>query len=147
MLQAQGSLAVNTNGQGCYEISRDIADWIGNIGADNGLLTVFIRHTSASLTIQENADLDVQRDLLTALDGLAPRDAPYRHRSEGSDDMPAHIKSALTAVNLSIPVSHGVMQLGTWQGVFVIEHRDRPRDRQIALHFSGEMKNGPDTGA
>lgn len=135
--QFQSQFAINTNGVGFYEITRDVAACLGQKKAGDGLLTLFIRHTSASLTIQENADPDVLADLTTALEGIAPYDAPYRHSSEGPDDMPAHIKSALTSVNLSIPVQAGIMLLGTWQGIFVIEHRTRPHTRQIAIHFSG----------
>lgn len=119
------------------EITAEAARWLGEIGAGEGLLTVFIRHTSASLTIQENADPDVQRDLVDALARLAPEEAPYRHRTEGPDDMPAHIKAMVSATTLSIPVAEGRMALGTWQGLFVIEHRARGRRRQVVLHYLG----------
>ena len=102
------------------------------------MLTAYIRHTSASLTIQENADPDVRRDLLDALDRLAPRSQEYRHRMEGSDDMPAHIKSALTSVSISIPVVNGRAVFGTWQALYLIEHRDAPHRREVVLHFLGE---------
>jgi secondary thiamine-phosphate synthase enzyme len=106
-------------------------------GVLNGLLTVFCRHTSASLLIQENADPDVRRDLLTALDRLAPREAGYVHSTEGPDDMPAHIRTMLSGVSLSIPVVDGQMVLGTWQGVYLAEHRDRPHARDLILHLIG----------
>jgi secondary thiamine-phosphate synthase enzyme len=102
------------------------------------LLTLFIRHTSASLTIQENADPDVLRDLLDALEGLAPRDVAYAHDVEGPDDMPAHITSMLTSTSLSVPVSAGRMVLGTWQALYLIEHRDAPHSREVVLHYVGE---------
>ncbi len=114
-----------------------MADWLDRIGAADGLLTLFIRHTSASLLIQENADPDVHTDLIAALERLAPRDRGYVHDVEGPDDMPAHIKSALTATSLSIPVRAGRMLLGTWQGIYVVEHRDRPHRREVVLHYLG----------
>ena len=106
--------------------------------ARQGLLTLHVKHTSCSLTFQENADSDVQRDLLTALDGFAPREARYRHNSEGPDDMPAHIRTMLTATSLSVPIIEGRVQLGTWQGIYLIEHRDAPHQREIAAHLSFE---------
>lgn len=138
MRQFQHTLNVETKGVGFYEITEEISLWLSRIAAKSGLLTLFIRHTSASLTIQENADRDVQRDLLDAFDRLAPQNVPYHHHSEGPDDMPAHIKAALTDVNLSIPVSEGEAMLGTWQGIFVIEHRTNPHARQVVLHFQGD---------
>lgn len=132
-------IGVTTNGQGCYEVTREIAGWLANQQCNNGLLTIFVRHTSASLTIQENADPDVQRDLTDALDGLAPQSGKYRHSCEGPDDMPAHIKSALTSVSLSVPVMAGAMTLGTWQGIFLLEHRDAPQQRRLVLHFFGDL--------
>ena len=114
-----------------------MADWLSRIGAADGLLTLFIRHTSASLLIQENADPDVHTDLIAALERLAPRGGGYVHDVEGPDDMPAHIKSALTATSLSIPVRTGRMLLGTWQGIYVVEHRDRPHRREVVLHYLG----------
>ncbi|MEF2072218.1 secondary thiamine-phosphate synthase enzyme YjbQ [Consotaella aegiceratis] len=122
------------------DVTRPVADELAAIGAGDGLLTVFIRHTSASLTIQENADPDVRADLVDALDRLAPEDAPYRHTIEGPDDMPAHIKTVLTGVNLSIPVIGGRMALGTWQGIYVVEHRARSHERELVLHFLGERR-------
>lgn len=119
------------------EITKTIAGWIGEISARDGLLTVFLRHTSASLTIQENASLDVRADLINALARLAPESSAYRHNDEGPDDMPAHIKAMLTSVSLSIPVFEGSMALGTWQGIFLIEHRKRSSPRAVLLHFVG----------
>jgi len=139
MMQAQHRLAVRTEGQGLYEITREVAAWIAAQDMAEGLLTLFCRHTSASLTIQENADPDVLRDLETFFKKLAPEDPRlYRHTAEGPDDMPAHIRSALTGVQLSIPVSAGRMALGTWQGIFLFEHRTHAHDRTIALHLLGE---------
>jgi len=111
--------------------------WLSDIAAGNGLLTLFIRHTSASLLIQENADPDVHIDLIEALDRLAPRDRAYVHDTEGPDDMPAHIKAAVTATSLCIPLKDGRMALGTWQGIYLLEHRDRPHRREIVLHYLG----------
>lgn len=139
MKQAQHRLGVRTGGQGLYEVTGEIAEWLSQQGIAEGLLTVFCRHTSASLTIQENADPDVQRDIEDFFLKLVPEDNRlYRHTVEGSDDMPAHIKSALTATQLSIPVTGGRMALGTWQGIFLFEHRSRPHDRTLALHLIGE---------
>ncbi len=120
-------------------MTAEIMSWTAKQKIQTGLLTVFCRHTSASLTIQENADPDVLHDLEQALDGFAPENAPqYRHITEGPDDMPAHIKSMLTDVSLSIPVTDGRLALGTWQGLFLIESRSRPRSREIILHLVGE---------
>ena len=138
MRQAQHRLTIETRGRGFTDITRAVADWLGSIAAADGLVTLFIRHTSASLTIQENADPDVLRDLLDALQGFAPRDAGYRHDIEGPDDMPAHITSMLTSTSLSVPVSAGRMLLGTWQAIYLIEHRDRPHSREVVLHYVGE---------
>lgn len=137
LIQANYSLALHTGGHGFAEITADIQKWLESINAGQGLLTVFIAHTSASLTIQENADPDVLRDLSDALSRLAPKSATYRHNSEGPDDMPAHVKTMLTSVTLSIPVIDGRTALGTWQGVFVIEHRSRSHSRKVELHFVG----------
>lgn len=140
MLQQERSfLRFRTTGPGFRDITRDVAEWLREIRAGEGAVTLFIRHTSASLTIQENADPDVQRDLKTALDILAPEDRSYQHDTEGPDDMPAHIKSMLTSVSLTAPVSDGQMMLGTWQAVYLIEHRARPHDREIILHYVGEL--------
>lgn len=138
MKQSFGELTVRTSGSGLTEITRDVEDWLQAHGADEGLFTLFIRHTSASLLIQENADSAVCRDLDRFLAHLVFTDFPFEHSAEGPDDMPAHVKSALTQVSLSIPVTGGHMVLGTWQGVFVFEHRARAHDRHIALQFTGE---------
>ncbi|MBW2534755.1 MAG: YjbQ family protein [Deltaproteobacteria bacterium] len=139
MRQALGEIGVSTDGRGLYEVTRELAAWVVDQEIQHGLLTVFIRHTSASLTIQENADPDVVRDLGDFLDGAAPDDpSRYRHTSEGVDDMPAHIRAALTDVSLTVPVIDGRPALGTWQGVFVCEHRFRPHRRKLALHLIGE---------
>ena len=139
MVQASHRLAVETKGKGFTEITRELSRWLDSVAADNGLLTVFICHTSASLLIQENADPNVRRDLLDALKPWPPRVAAYAHQEEGPDDMPSHIKSMLTAVSLSIPVIGGSMVLGTWQGVYVVEHRVAPHRRAIALNFIGHV--------
>lgn len=132
-------LQVSTHGKGLYEITSGIAHWLAGCGVQTGLLTVFILHTSASLTIQENADPDVIQDLNTFFGRLAPEDNRlYRHTAEGPDDMPAHIRAALTLTQLSIPVEHGNLVLGTWQGVYVFEHRSSPHRRSVALHLLGE---------
>jgi secondary thiamine-phosphate synthase enzyme len=135
--QAFETLHVETRGPSLTLVTEDVQSWLGRIAAADGLLTLFIRHTSASLLIQENADPDVQTDLVNALDRLVPRDAPYLHTIEGDDDMPAHVKAALTATSLSIPVRAGRMVLGTWQGIFVAEHRDRPHSREVVMHYLG----------
>ena len=138
MRQALGEVSVRTPGQGFTDVTRQLAGWLREHGAGDGLLTVLIRHTSASLTIQENADPDVLADLRDSLDRLAPRDAGYAHDAEGPDDMPAHVRSALTDASLSVPVQGGRMTLGTWQAVYVAEHRDRPHERRLALHYLGD---------
>lgn len=138
----QTRITVSTTGPGLYEITEPAAAFVRDRAAGAGLLTVFVRHTSCSLVIQENADPDVRRDLNEFFARLVPHgDDPamnwLRHTTEGPDDMPAHIKSALTAVSLSIPVSEGRLALGTWQGLYLFEHRDRPHAREIVLHLSG----------
>ena len=135
--QALGRLPVDTPGPGFTDMTEAIAGWVGESGIANGLLTVYCRHTSASLAIQENADPDVQRDLMAALDRLAPRNAGYVHTTEGPDDMPSHIRAMLTGVSLSIPILDGRAALGTWQGIYLIEHRDAPHRREIVLHVIG----------
>jgi secondary thiamine-phosphate synthase enzyme len=135
--QVNGRLRVETEGQGFTEITEAVSRWVFGTGVLNGLLTIFCRHTSASLLIQENADPDVRRDLLTALDRLAPREAAYVHAIEGPDDMPAHIRTMLSGVSLSIPVVDGQMVLGTWQGIYLVEHRDRPHTRDVIFHLIG----------
>jgi secondary thiamine-phosphate synthase enzyme len=132
-------LQVETRGKGLYEITDSIAQWLSARNAQNGLLTVFIQHTSASLTVQENADPDVQHDLNRFFERIAPEDNRlYRHTVEGPDDMPAHIRAALTSTQISIPVERGRMMLGTWQGVYVFEHRSHPHRRSVALHLSAD---------
>ena len=139
MRQASHSLSVATEGKGFIDITGALARWLEDIGGGNGILTVFVRHTSASLTIQENADPNVQRDLGDALEALAPEGAHYAHQEEGPDDMPSHIKAMLTSVSVGIPVVDGKMTLGTWQGVYLIEHRASPHRRTLALSFIGEV--------
>lgn len=137
----QKTIELSTGGQGLYEFTDEAAAFVRNAGAEEGLLTVFVRHTSCSLIIQENADPDVQRDLKTFFSRLVPpsSDPTMRwvvHTMEGPDDMPAHIKAALTQVSIGIPVSAGRMMLGTWQGIYLFEHRDRPHRRDVVLHLS-----------
>jgi secondary thiamine-phosphate synthase enzyme len=130
-------LSVETRGAGFTDITREVAKFLREAGAREGAVTLFIRHTSASLTIQENADPSVLKDLTTALNRLAPENAGWVHDTEGPDDMPAHIKTMLTSVSLQIPVLNGEMALGTWQGIYVAEHRARPHHREIVLQFIG----------
>jgi len=137
MVQASHELSVATRGKGFTEITGELARWLKTVAAEDGLLTAFVCHTSASLTIQENADPNVRVDLLDALEALAPEHGAYAHQEEGPDDMPSHIKAMLTSVSLSIPVRDGKMTLGTWQGVYVIEHRTSPHRRTVALNFIG----------
>jgi secondary thiamine-phosphate synthase enzyme len=132
------SLQISTRGKGLYPFTREVAQWVSSLKIETGLLTVFVQHTSASLAIQENADPDVVRDLADYFERLAPENDPrYRHQDEGPDDMPAHIRSALTATSLTIPVVHGHMALGTWQGIYLFEHRAAPRRRSVVLHILG----------
>lgn len=137
MKQAAREIFVDTTGPGLVEITPIVRHWILDERMTTGLLTMLCRHTSASLTIQENASSDVRQDIVRWLGWVAPDDAPYGHREEGPDDMPAHIKAMLTGVSLSIPVIDGMMALGQWQGVFLIEHRQNPQRRRIALHLIG----------
>ena len=131
-------LQLPTDGKGLYEITRPIARWLRDCAIGTGLLTVFVQHTSASLTIQENADPDVVYDLAEFFNRLAPEDNRlYRHTIEGPDDMPAHIRAALTLTQLSIPVERGKMALGTWQGIYLFEHRAAPHRRSVVLHLLG----------
>ena len=133
---ASHRLVVSTRGKGLYEITDEIADWLGGQHATDGLLTVFVQHTSASLLVQENADPDVVHDLNAFFSRLVKEDSSlYRHTSEGPDDMPSHIRSALTLTQISIPVEQGRMTLGTWQGVYVFEHRASPHRRNVLLHL------------
>jgi len=138
MRQATHRITTDTNGPGLYEITRQVDEWCRQQSMREGLLTLFIRHTSASLTIQENADPDVRHDLTAYFDRIAPQHGPYRHTAEGPDDMPAHIKSALTQVNLTIPLLDGRLALGTWQGIYVFEHRHHRHRRQVAMHLAGD---------
>jgi secondary thiamine-phosphate synthase enzyme len=131
-------LTVQTPGRGFLDLTAEVAGFVRDAGAIEGVVTLFIRHTSASLTIQENADPTVLVDLTTALDRLAPEHAGWRHDTEGPDDMPAHIKTMLTATSLQIPVLDGDLALGTWQGIYLIEHRARPHRREIVLQFAGK---------
>jgi secondary thiamine-phosphate synthase enzyme len=138
MKQESGSLSVRAPSRGLHEITRQIADWAAGSGISEGLLTLFCRHTSASLVIQENAAPAARRDLERFFARLAPEGADYEHDEEGPDDMPAHLRSALTQTHLSIPVQRGRMALGTWQGIFLFEHRSNAPEREIALHLVGE---------
>ena len=132
-------LLVRTRGKGLYEITGQIASWLTDRGINNGLLTVFVQHTSASLIVQENADPDVIHDLNAFFNQLVVEDSHlYRHKVEGPDDMPAHIRAALTLTQLSIPVDHGRMLLGTWQGIYLFEHRAASHSRNILLHLIEE---------
>jgi len=139
MRQAAEALRIQTRGQGLVDITADVIAWCDRQAIETGLLTLFCRHTSASLVIQENASPAVQADLEKYFAGLAPEDpSRYAHDDEGPDDMPAHIRSALTNVHLSIPVVDGRLTLGTWQGVYLFEHRRRPHLREVALHIIGQ---------
>src|SRR5688572_17313969 len=138
MRQAQHRLRVLTQGRGLVEITGQVLAWLDAQGFETGLLTVFCRHTSASLLIQENADPDVRADLETFFERIAPEGDDYIHDAEGPDDMPAHIRTALTQTHLSIPIVGGKLGLGTWQGVYVFEHRRAPHGREILLHALGD---------
>ena len=132
-------LTVQTPGRGFTDLTADVAKFVRDAGATEGAVTLFVRHTSASLTIQENADPTVLVDLTTALDRLAPENARWRHDTEGPDDMPAHVKTMLTATSLQIPVLRSELALGTWQAIYLIEHRARPHRREVVLQFIGAM--------
>ena len=139
MRQATHTLHVRSSGRGLFDFTRDVQSWVSSQNMRNGLLTVFCRHTSASLLIQENAAPEVRTDLLAFFERLAPEDpARYAHDDEGPDDMPAHLRTALTQVQLSIPLIDGQLSLGTWQALYLFEHRRRAHDREIALHLIGE---------
>jgi secondary thiamine-phosphate synthase enzyme len=138
MRQFTHTFSTETNGPGLYGITNRVTDWCRQQGLQEGLLTLFIRHTSASLTIQENADPDVCHDLVDFFERIAPQSTSYRHSAEGADDMPAHIKTALTQVQLTIPLQNGRLALGTWQGIYVFEHRHHRHTRQVAAHLLGE---------
>jgi secondary thiamine-phosphate synthase enzyme len=139
MRQAQTRLAIDTPGRRLIDITGRIATWVGETGLRNGLLTVFVRHTSASLLIQENADPDVQRDLERFFARLVPDgDRLFQHDTEGADDMPAHVRSALTQTQLAVPLLDGALALGTWQGIYLYEHRTHGHRREVVLHLIGE---------
>ena len=138
---AGATLTVETRGEGLVEITRGAAQFLATVHAGDGAFLAYVRHTSASLTIQENADPDVRTDLTTALRRLAPEDAGWVHDVEGPDDMPAHVKAMLTGVSLHVPVAGGKLMLGTWQGIYLIEHRARPHAREVMLQFVGSRKN------
>ena len=138
MRQATGELSVVTRRQGLHEITRGVAGWLEAQGIGTGLLTLFCRHTSASLTINENAAPAVRRDLERWIAGVAPESDGYEHDDEGPDDMPAHLRATLTSVSLSIPVVAGAMALGTWQGVYLFEHRAAPHRRSVVMHVIGQ---------
>ena len=137
LIQERHELTIEAAGPSMVDITARVLAWVQSFRARDGLLTVFLRHTSASLTIQENASASARADLIDALNRLAPESSAYRHNCEGPDDMPAHIKALLTSVSLSIPVFEGALALGDWQGIFLIEHRKRPSPRAILLHFVG----------
>ena len=139
---ATATLAVETPGVGFTEITREAARFIADAKAQDGVLLLYLRHTSASLVIQENADADVRVDLVTALERLAPADAGWVHDVEGPDDMPAHIKSMLNGVSLHVPVTGGKLALGIWQGIYVAEHRAQPHRREVILQFIGACREG-----
>jgi len=139
MRQATHTLHIRSSGRGLVDFTREVRSWVSSQGMRNGLLTLFCRHTSASLLIQENAAPEVRTDLLAFFERLAPEDPTrYAHDDEGPDDMPAHLRTALTQVQLSIPLIDGQLALGTWQALYLFEHRRRPHDREIALHLIGE---------
>jgi secondary thiamine-phosphate synthase enzyme len=139
-LIASATLRLDTTGAGFTDITGHAASFLAQIGAGEGTLLIFLRHTSASLIIQENADPDVQTDLMSALDRLAPQDAPWIHDVEGPDDMPAHVKAMLNGVSLHVPVSAAKLALGAWQSIYLVEHRLRPHGREIVLQFIGSRK-------
>ena len=139
-LIATATLAIDTPGPGFTEFTREAARFLAEAGAGEGALTLFVRHTSASLVIQENADPDVQTDLVSALDRMAPADAGWVHDTEGPDDMPAHVKAMVTGVSLQVPVIGGALALGTWQGISLAEHRARPHRREVVLQFIGARR-------
>jgi secondary thiamine-phosphate synthase enzyme len=137
--QSTTTLSFDTRGRGLLEITRPVVDWVAGAALGTGLLTLFVRHTSASLLVQENADPDVRGDLDRFFARLVPDgDELFRHRDEGGDDMPAHVRAALTAAQLAVPIVAGRLALGTWQGIYLWEHRLRPHRREVALHALGE---------
>ena len=137
MKQSNKTLKIITNGQRFYEFTSDLIKYVNSTKIKNGLLTIYVKHTSCSLLIQENADIDVQKDLLSFFSKIVPENGNYIHQSEGSDDMPAHIKSALTQTSLSIPIENFEITLGTWQGIYLFEHRTMKHTRTIKLHLIG----------
>jgi secondary thiamine-phosphate synthase enzyme len=137
---ATATLVVDSSARSFTEVTDEATRFLAESGAKDGALFMFMRHTSASLVIQENADPDVRSDLAVALDRLAPADAPWVHDVEGPDDMPAHIKTMLTGVSLHVPVIAGTLALGTWQGIYVAEHRARPHRREVVLQFIGSRR-------
>jgi secondary thiamine-phosphate synthase enzyme len=137
---ASAKLTVDTRGEGFTEITRDVAGFLHAAGANDGVLLAYLRHTSASLVIQENADPDVQSDLVIALGRIAPANAGWVHDTEGPDDMPAHIKAMLNGISLHVPVSGGTLALGTWQGIYLAEHRARPHRREVLLQYIGNKR-------
>ena len=139
-LIATATLTVETTGEGFIEITGEAAAFVRAAGGSDGVLLAFIRHTSASLVIQENADPDVQTDLRTALQTLAPQDAGWVHDTEGPDDMPSHVMTMVTGVSIHVPVIKGALALGTWQGLYVVEHRARPHRREVVLSFIGSRR-------
>lgn len=139
-LIATATLEVETRGAGFVDITRDATEFVRATAAADGILLLYIRHTSASLTIQENADPDVLTDLTAALHRLAPADSSWVHQTEGPDDMPAHIRTMLTGVSLHVPVMAGSLALGTWQGIYLAEHRAAPHRRQVVLQFIGRVR-------
>jgi secondary thiamine-phosphate synthase enzyme len=139
-LIATATLTVDTCGQGFTDITTEAVRFVTEAGAGHGTLQLFLRHTSASLVIQENADPDVQADLVTALDRIAPADAGWVHDTEGPDDMPAHVKAMVNGVSLQVPVIDGRLALGTWQGIYLAEHRVRPHRREVVLQFIGSRR-------
>lgn len=134
---ATATLQIETDGVGFIEITREVRRFLQEADGGDGVLLLYLRHTSASLTIQENADPDVQADLVTALDRLAPEDASWVHDAEGPDDMPAHVKAMLNGVSLHVPVTNGSLALGTWQGIYLVEHRRVSHRRELVLQFIG----------
>jgi len=138
MKQDQTTLCIPTQGQGLFEFTTEMNTWVRSVGITQGLLTVFCRHTSASLTVQENADPDVKFDMVECFKSLVPQsETKYRHANEGLDDMPAHIRTSLTDVSVSIPVQNGLPVLGMWQGMYVFEHRNHAHNREVVLHLIG----------
>jgi secondary thiamine-phosphate synthase enzyme len=138
MRQASGTIEVETKGQGLLDVTREVTGWLDRQGMEEGLLTLFCRHTSASLLIQENAAPAARRDLEAYFARIAPESSAYAHDEEGPDDMPAHLRAALTQTHLSVPLAGGRLVLGTWQGIYLFEHRRRPHRRAIALHLIGQ---------